>query len=441
MDKIRLQGVSKRFEDGRWGVRDLDLRVADGEFLVLVGPSGCGKSTTLRLIAGLEPCTGGSVEIDGVRVDRMPPSQRNIAMVFQNYALYPHMTVYRNIGFGLGLRNRGGVVGRLKRLLRRSRFPQTVTWLTRSEIDQRIRQTAQKLGIQDLLNKRPHQLSGGERQRVALGRAIARNPAAFLFDEPLSNLDAKLRNQTRTELKRLHADLNTTMLFVTHDQMEAMTLGDRIAVMRDGRLQQVGTPQQVYNEPENSFVAGFIGNYPMNIWCGAIGERGGQPTFVAKNEGLVATLPEPIGRPLLGHSVRLGVRPEDVLLAPASGDPASNRHGFEFEGRQPGAYRASDKRGSGNQAEVNAGSVTAENDGVVEQIEALGDATVVHIRAINRRQDLGNRVIAKQPGNSVWQLNHKIRFKFREAGVHLFDDTTGKNLRAGKSHSTGDLQA
>lgn len=264
MAELSLESVSKQFPGGTFAVRDLSLKIADEEFLVLVGPSGCGKSTTLRIVAGLDHPTSGSVKIGEEVVDDKPPKDRNIAMVFQNYALYPHMSVYKNLSFGLLLRYGGGV---LNRGLIRIFQPQRSAKLKRlrSGIDHQVRQAAERLGISHLLGRKPHQLSGGERQRVALGRAIVREPAVFLFDEPLSNLDAKLRQQMRVELKRLHRELAATIVYVTHDQVEAMTMGDRIAVMKDGEILQTGTPDELYHRPANTFVAQFIGSVPTNL--------------------------------------------------------------------------------------------------------------------------------------------------------------------------------
>src|SRR5579863_9732950 len=237
-------------------VRGVSIDIADGEFVVLVGPSGCGKSTLLRMIAGLENATGGEIRIGDRVVNDVPPKSRDIAMVFQNYALYPHMTVYKNMAFGLKLRG-----------------------MPRAEINKRVGEAAKILEIEHLLERKPKQLSVGQRQRVAVGRAIVREPAAFLFDEPLSNLDAKLRVTTRAELKRLHQRLKTTTIYVTHDQEEAMTLGDRIVVMKDGLIQQADTPLQTYNRPANRFVAGFIGMPPMNFFDGTIRMTNGRLSF------------------------------------------------------------------------------------------------------------------------------------------------------------------
>ena len=288
MAEVVLEGVSKVFPGNVEAVKDVDLHIDDEEFIVLVGPSGCGKSTTLRMIAGLEEITAGVISIGGRVVNDVPPKSRDIAMVFQNYALYPHMTVYNNMAFALKLRK-----------------------CSKKEIQQRVGDAAKILGIEDLLNRKPKALSGGQRQRVAVGRAIVRNPAAFLFDEPLSNLDAKLRVEMRAELKRLHRQLRTTTVYVTHDQEEAMTLGDRIVVMRDGVVQQSGGPLEVYDGPANRFVAGFIGTPPMNFFDGQLLGRNGTIWF---DEGSVqAQLLDEQARNLadwVGKEVVLGVRPE-----------------------------------------------------------------------------------------------------------------------------------
>ena len=256
MARVELEKVSKVYPGGVVAVNAIDLNIADREFIVLVGPSGCGKSTTLRMVAGLEEISDGLIRIGDRVVNNVPPKNRDIAMVFQNYALYPHMTVYKNMAFGLKLRK-----------------------MPKAEIHQRVTEAAKILDIEHLLERKPKQLSGGQRQRVAVGRAIVREPAAFLFDEPLSNLDAKLRVTTRAEIKKLHLRLKTTTIYVTHDQEEAMTLGDRIVVMKDGFIQQADTPLRTYQEPTNRFVAGFIGMPPMNFFDGAIKLVDGQLVF------------------------------------------------------------------------------------------------------------------------------------------------------------------
>ncbi|HEY1628811.1 MAG TPA: sn-glycerol-3-phosphate ABC transporter ATP-binding protein UgpC [Tepidisphaeraceae bacterium] len=260
MAQVLLDNVSKVYPGGVKAVDSVDLAIRDQEFIVLVGPSGCGKSTTLRMVAGLEEITDGTIRIGERVVNDVPPKDRDIAMVFQNYALYPHMTVYKNMAFGLKLRG-----------------------MPKAQINQRVSEAAKILDIEHLLERKPKALSGGQRQRVAVGRAIVREPAAFLFDEPLSNLDAKLRVTTRAELKRLHQKLKTTTIYVTHDQEEAMTLGDRIVVMKDGIIQQADTPLKTYNHPNNRFVAGFIGMPPMNFFDGVIKSEGAKLVFEEGN--------------------------------------------------------------------------------------------------------------------------------------------------------------
>jgi multiple sugar transport system ATP-binding protein len=271
-------------------VNNLAIEIHDKEFLVLVGPSGCGKSTALRLLAGLEEITSGAIYIGDRMVNNVPPKDRDIAMVFQNYALYPHMSVYDNMAFGLKLRGR-----------------------PKAEIEQRVREAGGILGIQNLLQRKPKQLSGGQRQRVALGRAIVREPQVFLMDEPLSNLDAKLRVQTRTEITKLHQRIRTTTIYVTHDQVEAMTMGDRIAVLRDGLLQQLDTPQNLYDHPANTFVAGFIGSPAMNFFPVDVKANGGN--LMLTNSFLNLPVPDQFGKRLERYRDRkilFGIRPEDI---------------------------------------------------------------------------------------------------------------------------------
>ena len=250
MSKVVLNKVEKQYPNGFKAVHGIDLEIKDGEFMVFVGPSGCAKSTTLRMIAGLEEITGGEVYIGDKLVNDVPPKDRGIAMVFQNYALYPHMTVYQNMAFGLKLKK-----------------------TPKDEIDRRVKEAAEKLEITELLDRKPKEMSGGQRQRVALGRAIVREPEVFLFDEPLSNLDAKLRVSMRVRITQLHQELKTTMIYVTHDQVEAMTMGDRITVMKSGRIMQVDTPLNLYHYPSNKFVAGFIGSPTMNLVDGTLIEK------------------------------------------------------------------------------------------------------------------------------------------------------------------------
>ncbi len=303
MAEVVLQSLNKNFEEV-YAVRDVNLTIRDKEFIVLVGPSGCGKTTTLRMVAGLESVSSGRILIDGKIINDLPPMDRDIAMVFQNYALYPHMSVYDNMAFGLKMRK-----------------------FDRADIGKRVQDAAEILGIEQLLQRKPRQLSGGQRQRVALGRAIVRHPQVFLFDEPLSNLDAKLRVQMRVELKKLHDRLGTTEIYVTHDQVEAMTLGDRVVVMRDGRVQQVGEPLELYNQPANRFVAGFLGSPAMNFAEVQVVEEGG--ALWAADGGLRIQVPrETAGRlaRYTGQRVTMGIRPEDLHIATAA-DPAEL--GFE----------------------------------------------------------------------------------------------------------------
>ncbi|MBV8735773.1 MAG: sn-glycerol-3-phosphate ABC transporter ATP-binding protein UgpC [Alphaproteobacteria bacterium] len=297
MAEVALQNLNKNFDEV-YAVRDVNLAIHDKEFIVLVGPSGCGKTTTLRMVAGLESISSGRILIDDKVINDLPPMDRDIAMVFQNYALYPHMSVYDNMAFGLKMRK-----------------------FDRADIGRRVQEAAQILGIEQLLQRKPRQLSGGQRQRVALGRAIVRHPQVFLFDEPLSNLDAKLRVQMRVELKKLHDWLGTTAIYVTHDQVEAMTLGDRVVVMRDGLVQQVGEPLELYNEPANRFVAGFLGSPAMNFATVRVREADG--VLWAENNGIrIRVLGQTAGRLRrhAGEQVTMGIRPEDLHLASAA-DP------------------------------------------------------------------------------------------------------------------------
>ncbi|MGA2140014.1 MAG: sn-glycerol-3-phosphate ABC transporter ATP-binding protein UgpC [Verrucomicrobiia bacterium] len=297
--KVLLENVSKTYPGGVKAVDNANLEIGDQEFVVLVGPSGCGKSTTLRMVAGLEEISSGNIFIDGKLVNDVPPKDRDIAMVFQNYALYPHMTVYKNMAFGLMLR----------------KYP-------KAEINQRVRDAAQILGITDeQLQRKPKSLSGGQRQRVAVGRAIVRKPKVFLFDEPLSNLDAKMRVQMRAEISKLHDRLKSTMIYVTHDQVEAMTMGDRIVVMNNGVIQQVDEPLALYDNPKNMFVAGFIGSPPMNFFKGTIVQRQDGLWFVEQTagghgeKGFSTRIDDEMAKQLAGHAgkaVVFGSRPEDI---------------------------------------------------------------------------------------------------------------------------------
>jgi multiple sugar transport system ATP-binding protein len=327
MANLQLAGVRKAF-GANTILHGIDLEIADGEFIVFVGPSGCGKSTLLRAICGLDDVDGGEIHIGGRRMNGVPPAERGLAMVFQSYALYPHMTVRENMAFALELAGR-----------------------PKAEIEAAVTKAAQALRIEALLGRRPKELSGGQRQRVAIGRAIVRQPSVFLFDEPLSNLDAALRVQMRIELARLHRDLATTMIYVTHDQVEAMTLADRIVVFNGGRIEQVGPPLQLYHEPDNLFVAGFLGAPTMNFLAGEVHESDGQRAAiaVAQKQAMVdVALAAP---PARGQRVTVGIRPEHLVTDAAGGIPATV---FAVEHLGDGAYLYASVAGSGEQVVVRA---------------------------------------------------------------------------------------
>jgi multiple sugar transport system ATP-binding protein len=360
MAQVVLKDLVKRFDEVV-AVRDVNLQIKDKEFIVLVGPSGCGKSTTLRMIAGLEEISSGEIYIGERLVNDLPPKDRDIAMVFQNYALYPHMTVYDNMAFGLKMR----------------KFP-------KAEIDTRVREAANMLGIQELLNRKPRQLSGGQRQRVAVGRAIVRHPQVFLFDEPLSNLDAKLRVQMRVELKRLHERLETTAIYVTHDQVEAMTLGDRVVVMKDGLVQQVGDPLSVYAKPRNRFVAGFIGSPAMNfVDCTVTGSDG--RLAVDAPGGFLIEVPASRRAALeryRGGPVTLGVRPEDIREA-SPGDPKE----YQIEA-------------------------------VVEVVEPLGNEILIDVKVGS------SPLVARVPPTSHVRIHERVKLSLDADRLHFFDTKT-----------------
>jgi len=368
MAQVSLRNVSKIFPPDVVAVKDVNLGVENREFLVLVGPSGCGKSTTLRMIAGLETATQGEIYIGDKLVNDMPAKDRNIAMVFQNYALYPHMSVYENMAFGLKLR----------------RYP-------RNEIKKRVLETAQILGIDRFLERKPRELSGGQRQRVAVGRAIVRKPLVFLFDEPLSNLDAKFRVQMRTEISKLHIRLQATMIYVTHDQIEAMTMGDRIAVMKDGLIQQIADPTGLYDQPVNKFVAGFIGSPPMNFFEGAVKRIDGKFFF---DEGsfrvkLVDEMASKIG-PYENKEIIFGIRPEDIYDKLFVQDaPAEN-------------------------------CITA----TCEIIEPLGSEVYLHLVPPSRKCTF----IAKVGAHDKPGINQDLNLVFDMSKVHFFDKTSEKTI-------------
>lgn len=365
MASVMLEHVSKRYGQVE-AVHDVNLDIQDQEFLILLGPSGCGKTTTLRMVAGLEEVSDGSIHIGSRDVSHVPPKDRDIAMVFQNYALYPHMSVFENMAFGLKLRK-----------------------VAKSEIDRRVKEAAEILDIGALLHRKPKELSGGQRQRVALGRAIVREPLAFLMDEPLSNLDAKLRTQTRVELKRLHQRLGATILYVTHDQTEAMTMGTRIVVMRDGIVQQVDTPDGIYHRPANQFVATFVGTPAMNLLKGELRKQGEILSFVFEGQSIqLSGLTVPAANRLSDPQVVLGVRPEDVHVEP---------HAVS---RFP-------------ETQVSA---------VVRLIEPMGHENMVYL-------DIGTQsIIARAENEWHGQLGDTIQCAFDPSRMHAFDPNTEQSL-------------
>ena len=368
MSNVKIENVVKRF-DQQEAVRLFSLDIQDTEFVVLVGPSGCGKTTLLRMVAGLETVSEGDIFIDGARVTHMPPKKRDIAMVFQNYALYPHMTVFNNLAFSLKLR----------------KVPQ-------SEIQKKVSWAAGMLGLDQLLDRHPNQLSGGQKQRVALGRAIVRDPKLFLFDEPLSNLDAKLRVSMRAEILDIHRRLNNTAIYVTHDQMEAMTMGTRIVVMKDGAIQQHGTPQDIYNRPLNRFVGGFIGSPAMNLINCGIESRKDQ--LLLRCGQLQLELPESRSKQLLvAHSdeIALGIRPESFYHIADS--KVSNADGF---------FSA-----------------------VIHLIEPLGSEQLVHFKIG------GTDLVARLKPNIQLKYGDTVRLGINMEDIHLFDGKSGVNLGHG----------
>lgn len=376
MARIVCTGLTKRYDGGAPVLHPLDLEIGDGEFIVLLGPSGCGKSTMLRMIAGLETITGGTLAIGGAVVNDLAARERNVAMVFQNYALYPHMSVYENIAFGL----------------RRLKVPA-------AEIDRRVREVARVLGLDALLDRKPRAMSGGQQQRAAIARAMIKTPDVFLFDEPLSNLDAKLRAQLRGDIKRLHQRLKTTTLYVTHDQLEAMTLADRVVLMRGGRIEQLGTPAELYGCPHTVFAAGFVGTPAMNFADGVIERTAGRVALAAGGARWTLAARRFAGLPD-GLRVKLAIRPNYLRIAPGAHAPAAT---LALEGR-------------------------------VELVELLGAEALV---TFGRN---GAPFAALVPASAAPALGAVVTFTFDERDLHLFDAATGRNVTLPEAGAPADAE-
>ena len=408
MAAVTMDHVTKVYDNGFQAVTDLDLTVEDGEFLVLVGPSGCGKSTALRMVAGLEEITEGELRIGDRVVNDLPPKERDIAMVFQNYALYPHMTVAQNIGFALKLAK-----------------------LPRAEIDERVHEAAKKLQLEDWLDRKPGQLSGGQRQRVAMGRAIVRDPAVFLMDEPLSNLDAKLRVQMRAEIARLQRQLGTTTIYVTHDQVEAMTMGDRVAVLRDGFLQQVAPPEVLYAEPANLFVAAFIGSPSMNLLEGTFhlgadaGSGGGARVSLGEQDLAVpASLVEdrPGLRAFDGKPVVVGIRPEHLWDTSQGGD----RSGRDTGARLHATVELREALGSELLVHLRTEARVAITD---ETRTAAADVDEAAIADLERQAAHGHAlIVARFESHSRARIGDVLDVGVETDQLHLFDPETGTRI-------------
>lgn len=367
MSNIVLKHVYKRYENGFEAVKDFDLEIEDNEFIIFVGPSGCGKSTTLRMIAGLEDITEGELLIDGVRMNEVEASDRDIAMVFQNYALYPHMSVRKNIGYSL-----------------------KIHYEKKEEIERKVNEAAEILGLTEVLDRKPSQLSGGQKQRVAMGRAIVRKPKVFLMDEPLSNLDAKLHGQMRVEIARLYHQLNTTFIYVTHDQTEAMTLGTRIVVMKDGVVQQVDTPERLFRYPANQFVAGFIGTPPMNFLSGNVAFEDGA-LGIRLGEKKVALTVEKVrnmqNKDVVGKDVVVGVRPEHVhICAPEAGEACGT--------------------------------------GTVDVYEMLGSEAIIYLN----QDGTNEKLIVKTGTEQSFRPGDRVGYAFSLENIHVFDKVTGETI-------------
>ena len=404
MAQVDFERVSKIYPDGTRAVNDVNLEIRDGEFMVLVGPSGCGKTTALRMVAGLEEISEGRLKIGERVVNHVPSRDRDIAMVFQSYALYPHLSVYENIAFGL----------RLKKM-------------PKAEIDKRVQRAASLLGLEEFLKRKPRALSGGQRQRVAMGRAIVREPAAFLMDEPLSNLDAKLRVQMRAEIAKLQSDLGVTTIYVTHDQIEAMTMGDRVAVMRKGELQQVDEPQTLYDRPVNLFVGGFIGSPAMNMLDATIHSSNGSLQATVGDQ-TIALGPETLEhRPALrgydGRHVILGIRPEDLEDAELETDAPRDR-------RLRGRLELRESLGSEIMAHFSIDASAAETEETRELARETGGGDDTHIGVEEGKAMVVGRFGARstiQPGTTIEAVvdTRALHFFDSETGTGIYDSTKG----------------
>jgi multiple sugar transport system ATP-binding protein len=394
MAEVSFSGVGKVYADGTRAVSDLTLDVAGGEFIVLVGPSGCGKTTALRMVAGLEDVSEGEIRIGERVVNELEPGERDVAMVFQNYALYPHMSVYDNIGFGLRMRK-----------------------VPRGDIDRRVHEIARVLGLEDMLRRKPRQLSGGQRQRVAMGRAIVRSPAVFLMDEPLSNLDARLRVQMRAEIARIQRELGATTIYVTHDQVEAMTMGDRVAVLRKGELQQTDGPQRLYDTPANLFVASFIGSPAMNLVQARVAPRdGGLALLVGDQEVALPADATGAHRGLAryeGRDVGLGIRPEHLVEASSNGAPARLR----------GKVLLTEELGSERLVHVEIAGTPVVTE---EVLEVAVDADVAIAEALrSEERERKTAFVGRFAAGTRAQAGETVDLGVRAEKAHFFDLETG----------------
>jgi len=404
--EVVFDRVSKVYPDGTTAVSELELDVADGEFMVLVGPSGCGKTTALRMVAGLEDISSGVLKIGDRVVNYVPSRDRDIAMVFQSYALYPHLSVYENIAFGLKVKK-----------------------VPKSEIDRRVKEAAKVLGLDPFLKRKPRALSGGQRQRVAMGRAIVRQPAAFLMDEPLSNLDAKLRVQMRAEIARLQNDLGVTTIYVTHDQIEAMTMGDRVAVMRKGELQQVGTPQELYDQPLNLFVGGFIGSPAMNMFevtlaqkdGGLVAEGGGQS--LALGEDAIRT--HRALKQYVGREIVLGIRPEDLEDASLATDAPTTQ-------RLRGKVLLTEALGSEVMAHLTISVKPATTEEMRELAEDVGDERAVE--ELQQGDVTEAEVVGRFNARTRIKPGDDVEVAVDTRGLHFFDPRTGLGIYDGSTN-------